>query len=173
MTSVNRYSNMAKGLPYLLAALACPLWPQDVSAFRNCDVENSYAFSASTQYMVAEIVFDWHDGSASGTKTIYNYANDTGEGAGECHVTYELSGSYAPGSGTFVLDAHRTNASSACSLALLGSHYPEDRTYSFWMDFSGDGTVEVHHADNGDLFAEGSFEDGRTVYKTPERCRVF
>ncbi len=164
---------MTKGLPYLLAAVIFPLWPQDASAFRNCDIENSYAFSASTQYIVAEIVFDWHDGSASGTKTIYNYANGTREGDSECHVTYELTGSYSPGSGTFVLDAHRTNASSACSLELLGSDYPQDRTYSLQMAFDGDGTVEVHHADNGDLFAEGSFENGKAMYKTPERCSIF
>ena len=165
---------MAKSLPYLLlAAATCPIWSQDASAFRTCDIENSYAFSATTQYMVGEIIFDWHDGSASGTKTIYNYANETEEGDSECHVTYELTGSYSPGSGTFVLDAHRTNASTACSLELLGSAYPEDRTYSFQMEFAGDGTVEVHHADNGDLFAEGSFENGKTVYKTPERCSIF
>ncbi len=164
---------MITRLPRLLAAATCPFWPVDASAFRTCDIDNSYAYSASTQYVVAEVVFDWQTGSASGTKTIYNYANHTGAGFGECHVTYELTGSYTHGSGTFVLDAHRTNASHTCSEGLLESDYPEDLTYSLQLVFGSDGEVVVNRADNGELFAEGSWEGGKTVYKTPERCTFF
>jgi hypothetical protein len=50
-------------------------WSGGSSAFRGCDTENSFAFSASTQYAVGEIAFDTATGVANGTETTYNYSN--------------------------------------------------------------------------------------------------
>jgi hypothetical protein len=153
--------------------LAAVTWSPAGAAFRNCEVENSHAWSASTRYMVGEIEFDPISGRASGTKTFYNYANHYENGADECHVTYELSGSYAPGSGTFVLEARRTNLSRTCPPGLVERDYPEDATYAFQMDFTPGGSAAINRADSGELLARGSWEDGRTVYKTGETCTVF
>ena len=77
------------------------------------------------------------------------------------------------GSGTFVLDAHRTNYSHGCPGQLIANAYPTDLTYSFQMDFRNSGASAVNRADNGDLLARGYWENGRTVYKTPETCTLF
>ena len=157
-----------------LAVLSAPvLWPGSAAAFRTCDVANSHAYAASTQYVVGEIVFDQMTGLASGTKTIYNYANQDADGFTECHVTYELSGSYTPGAETFVLDARRTNYSAACPPKLIDIDYPTDLTYSLQMEFGADGTSQVSIADSGEFLAHGSWEAGMTVYKTSESCAIF
>jgi hypothetical protein len=41
------------------------------------------------------------------------------------------------------------------------------------MDFRNSGASAVNRADNGDLLARGYWENGRTVYKTPETCTLF
>jgi len=153
--------------------LVAVLWHGGALAFRSCDTENSQAFSAATQYTVGELVFDQLTGTASGTKTIYNFANHYGDGRAECHITYELSGSYGAGSGTFVLDAKRTNFSTGCPQELIANDYPPDRTYALQMNFSESGAADVNYADNGELLARGSWEHGRTVYKTGEACTIF
>ncbi len=149
------------------------LWPAAAAAFRNCQIENSDAYLASTRYVVGEIEFDAVTGEASGTKTIYNYSNRRQDAFQECHVTYELSGSYSAGSGMFVLDARRTNFSQECPRDMIAETYPADRTYALQIDFDHSGSAAVSLADNGELFAQGSWEAGRTVYKTAETCTVF
>jgi hypothetical protein len=157
-----------------LAALSVPLlWSGGAAAFRTCDVENSHAYAASTQYVVGEIAFDQMTGLASGTKTIYNYANQDAAGFTECHVTYELSGSYTPGAEMFVLDGRRTNYSAACPSKLVDLEYPTDLTYSLQMTFGANGTSTVSVADSGEFLASGSWEAGMTVYKTSESCTIF
>ncbi|MBK6511134.1 MAG: hypothetical protein IPG06_18000 [Haliea sp.] len=79
-----------------------------VAAFRNCNTQDSDAWSASTRYTVGEISFDAASGLASGTETNYNYSNAHADGIGECHVTYELSGTYVPVVEVFVLNARRS-----------------------------------------------------------------
>ncbi len=153
--------------------LAAASWSTGATAFRNCNIENSHAYLASTRYLVGEVEFDPVTGLASGTQTIYNYSNQRDSGFQECHVTYELTGSYSPGSGTFVLDAHRTNFSQDCPRELIALSYPADRTYALQMEFGESGITDVHLADNGEVLARGSWEDGRTVYKTPETCTAF
>lgn len=144
-----------------------------VAAFRTCEAENSHAYAASTQYTVAEIVFDEVTGLSSGTRTIFNYANQDGVGFTECHVTYELSGSYTPVAETFVFEGRRTNYSPACPLTLLEAEYPAYLRYSLQMNFAADGTSQVNIADNDEFLANGSWESGHTVYKTDENCSIF
>ena len=153
--------------------LAAAIGPWPAAAFRNCDVENSYAYLASTQYTVEEIEFDPVTAWASGTRTIYNYSNRQDHSFEECHVTYELSGSYAAGSGTFVMEGRRTNYSRACPPEMITETYPPALAYALQVDFGGDGATVVNLADNGDTLARGSWEAGRTVYKTPETCTLF
>jgi len=157
----------------LAALLISVLSSGRIAAFRTCDTENSHAYAASTQYVVAEIVFDEMTGLSSGTRTTYNYANQEDDGFTECHVTYELSGSYTPGAETFVLDGRRTNYSPGCPQNLLEVDYPEDLTYSLQMNFAADGESRVNTADSGEFLANGSWESGHTVYKTDENCTIF
>lgn len=148
------------------------LGPNTGFAFRTCASEATDIYSAATRYVVGEIDFDDATGEASGTETTYNYVNRDSEGHNECHVTYELSGIVEPGSGTFVLDAQRTNHSATCALDLLEAKYPEKSLYVLQMTFAGDGTTRVHVADSGEFFANGDWHSGKTVYKTSEGCTV-
>ena len=162
------------GRPVILGvSLIIAGWSAAAAAFRNCDLENDHAYLATTHYMVGEIEFDAVTGTASGTKTIYNFSNQREDGFEECHVTYELTGSYTAGSGTLVLDARRTNFSPGCPRELIAGDYPADRTYALQVDFDDGGSAAVHAADNGDLLAQGSWGAGRAVYKTAETCTVF
>lgn len=159
---------------FFLAVLSVPvLWPGSAAAFRTCDVENSHAYAASTRYAVWELVFDQITALASGTTTIYNYANQDAVGFTECHVTYELSGSYTTGAETFVLDAKRTNYSAACPSRMIEIDYPTDLSYSLQMKFGANGESQVSIADSGEFLADGSWETGMTTYKTSESCTIF
>lgn len=158
----------------LLATLSAPLlWPVSAAAFRACETANSDAYAASTQYVVGEIMFDQMTGLANGTQTIYNYANQDADGFTECHVTYELSGSYTPGAEIFVLDARRTSYSAACPLELIDLEYSTELSYSLQMNFGADGTSQVSTADSGEFLANGSWAAGMTTYKTSESCAIF
>ncbi|MCB1731016.1 MAG: hypothetical protein KDI21_11115 [Halieaceae bacterium] len=148
-------------------------WMSGASGFRSCDIADSYAWSASTHYTVGEIAFDAVTGTASGTETRYNFSNDASDGAGECHVTYELTGTYDVGVEVFTLDATRTNYSESCAPALLGVEYPQSRLYALQMAFGEDGTARVSSAASGEMLASGSWQAGRAVYKTPEECTLF
>ena len=147
-------------------------WAQGASGFRGCASADSDAWSASSHYTVGEIAFDVVTGVASGTETRYNYSNDPDAG-GECHVTYELTGTYNAGVEVFTLDATRTNYSESCAPGLLGVEYPPRRLYALQMAFAEDGSAMVSSAASGELLASGSWAAGRAVYKTPEECTVF
>lgn len=157
----------------LIATGLSLLWAGNAAAFRNCGVDDSAAWSATTRYAVGELDFDDTTGLASGTETIYNYSNTDQDGFGECHVTYELSGSYVPGVEVFVLSASRSNYSPTCPPALLGSQYPANMQHAFQMQHTEDGAAELNSADNGDFLAEGSWQSGKAFYKTGERCSIF
>ena len=60
-------------IPTLIFSLP---WVNSATAFRVCDTDNSYAFSAATQYTVGEIAFDDTTWLVSGTETTYNYTNN-------------------------------------------------------------------------------------------------
>lgn len=143
------------------------------SAFRNCGNDNSDAWSAATRYTVGELAFDDTTGLASGTETIYNYSNAYDTNNGECHVTYELSGSYVPGVEVFVLSGTRSNYSDSCPPELLRIEYPADLLLSFQMQPAQDGSAVVSSADSGASFAEGSWQPGKAFYKTSELCSIF
>lgn len=157
-------------IPILIFSLP---WVNPAIAFRVCDTDNSYAFSAATQYTVGEIAFDATTGLVSGTETTYNYTNQDFEGFTECHVTYEFSGIVEPGSGTFVLDAQRTNYSPACTGDFIEIKYPSNRRHVLQITFESDGTSEVHSADSGELLSNGEWQAGRVAYSTPEVCTIF
>jgi hypothetical protein len=148
-------------------------WVNSATAFRVCDTDNSYAFSAATQYTVGEIAFDDITGLVSGTETTYNYTNQDYEGFIECHVTYEFSGIVEPGSGTFIIDAQRTNYSPACPGDLLDIKYPSQRRQVLQIKFEANGLSEVRSADSGELLTNGEWEVGRVAYSTPEKCTIF
>ncbi len=149
------------------------VWSANGSAFRNCGTQDSEAWMAATRYTVGELAFDDTTGFASGTETFYNYSNAYESGTGECHVTYELSGSYVPGVEVFVLSATRTNYSSSCPPALLHIEYPPTMTHSFQMEYAVDGSAVVNSADSGEPVAGGSWQPGKAVYKTGEQCSIF
>lgn len=159
--------------PIVIATLSTLLWSVGAAAFRTCDTDNSGAFAASTKYIVGELAFDETTGLATGTETTYNYANRDFEGFSVCHVTYELSGNYEPGSSTFFLDAIRTNFSPECPSDLIEFEYPDSLMYTLQMTLDDAGALEVHTADRADFFATGSWGDGRTSYKTDETCSMF
>lgn len=148
-------------------------WASSASAFRNCETQDSDAWSASTRYTVGELAFDDTTGIASGTETIYNYSNTYAPGMGECHVTYELSGSYVAGVEVFVLSATRSNFSDSCPPALLSVEYPETKVHSFQMAHAQDGSAVLNNGDNGDFLADGSWQPGKAVFKTGESCSIF
>lgn len=162
----------ARSFLSLALAAACIL-PTQASAFRACESENSEAYTASTQYVVGEIDFDPITGMASGTETTYNHSNTTFRDVGECHVTYELSGSFESASGTLVLDARRTNHSAACPPEYIATDYPAERLYALLIELAGDGSTQVHLADSGELIAQGEWKAGSTAYRTPETCTMF
>ena len=143
------------------------------SGFRNCGTEDSDAWSAATRYTVGEFAFDDTTGLASGTETIYNYSNIYDSHKGECHVTYELSGSYVPGVEVFVLNGTRSNYSDTCPPELLRSEYPADLLLSFQMQPAQDGSAVVSSADSGAHFAEGFWQPGKAMFKTGEHCSIF
>lgn len=145
----------------------------DAMAFRNCDTPNSHAWSASTHYTVGEIAFDGTTGLASGTETRYNYSNHYSNGASECHVTYELSGSYDPVVEVFTFNGTRSNYSDSCPPDMLGVEYPESRLYSLQMEFAEDGSAIVSAAESGESIASGSWDTGRATYKIGEQCTIF
>lgn len=164
---------MAVRTGVIVVWLAAASWSTGATAFRNCDLNYSDAWFASTRYTVDEIEFDPVTGTASGTRTIYNFANHYGDGVDACHVTYELSGSYGAASGTFVLDARRTNFSLACPPEIIARDYPVEATYALQMQFKTGGSATVNRADSGELVAAGTWEEGKTVFKTPETCTYF
>ena len=157
----------------LIAPAIVLLWSASAAGFRACDIDNSYAFSAATRYVVGEISFDPVTGQASGTETTYNYANQDDDGFTECHVTYKLSGIFEPGTGTFLLDTERTNHSVTCQEDFISINYPDTGRYALQMDFDPDGTSLVNSADSGQLVASGEWRPGRTNYKTIEECTIF
>ncbi len=157
-------------IPILIVTLP---WASGAGAFRVCDIENSYAFSAATQYRVGEIAFDDTTGLVHGTETTYNYTNRDFDGFTECHVTYEFSGIVESGSGTFVLEARRTNYSPACPKDILEIKYPGHRRHVLQIEFETDGHSKVRRADNGELFSNGEWQAGRVTYSTPEVCTIF
>ena len=163
---------VAKTYAYISLCLA-PLWVSGASGFRNCGTQDSAAWSASTRYTVGEIAFDATTGTASGTETRYNYFNTAEGSSGECHVTYELQGTYNAGVELFTLDATRTNHSDSCSPAMLGAEYPPSRLYALQMAFADDGSAMVRSAASGEMMASGSWQAGKAVYKTPEQCTYF
>ena len=99
--------------------------------------------------------------------------NQDFEGFTECHVTYEFSGIVESGSGTFVIDARRTNYSPACPGDLIDVKYPALRRQVLQIQFEADGTTEVRSADSGELLTHGEWEVGRVAYNTPEKCTIF
>ncbi len=143
-----------------------------VAAFRNCNTQDSDAWSASTRYTVGELNFDAASGLASGTETNYNYSNAHADGIGECHVTYELSGTYVPVVEVFVLNARRSNYSDTCSDALLRVEYPSDRFLTLQVELAPGGSAVVHNVENGDFPAFGIWQAGTVVYKTQEQCSI-
>lgn len=157
----------------ILVASALLVEAGPASAFRNCGTENSEAWSAATRYTVGELAFDDTTGLASGTETIYNFSNSYETHIGECHVTYELSGSYVPGVEVFVLSGTRSNYSDTCPPELLRIEYPTDLLLSFQMQPAQDGSAVVSRADSGENFAEGSWQPGKAVFKTGEHCSIF
>jgi len=157
----------------LFSTVLAVTWAGQASGFRNCEIEDSDAWSAATSYTVGELSFSDLTGLASGTETIYNYSNAYPAGAGECHVTYELSGNYVPGSDVFVLSATRSNYSDTCPALLLGTEYPPTLVHTFQIEHTQDGSAVLNNGDNGDFLAEGSWHPGSAFYKTGERCSVF
>lgn len=155
----------------LLALLFFPSF--GVHAFRTCDMNNSFAFSAATQYMVGEILFDETTGQATGTETIYNHANREFEGFTVCHVTYEFSGVFEPSSGTLVLDGTRTSHSATCPGDLIALTYPSERLYALYVEFEGNGRTAVHSATSGELLAQGDLDGAAIAYRTGEECTIF
>ena len=156
-----------------IASALVVLWSGSASAFRTCETQDSDAWSASTRYAVGELTFDDTTGAASGTETFYNYSNAYDAGPGECHVTYELNGSYVAGVEVFVLNATRTNYSDSCPPALLHIGFPETLSHSFQMEYANDGSAVVNSAESGELLAGGSWQPGKAVYKTGEQCSIF
>ena len=147
--------------------------PDEALAFRSCAEENSEAYTATTQYVVGEIAFDPETGNATGTETTYNHSNTSSSDLGECHVTYELTGSFESASGTLVMDARRTNHSHSCSPEFIETSYPPERLYALLIELGGDGRAQVHMADNGELIAQGEWSPGSTAYRTRETCTMF
>jgi hypothetical protein len=156
-----------------LVSIALLVVSSQASAFRNCGNEDSEAWSAATSYTVGEVAFDDTTGLASGTETIYNYSNTYDSHQGECHVTYELNGSYVPGVEVFVLAGTRSNYSETCPPDLLRIEYPADLLLSFQMQPAQDGSAVVNRADSGLSFAEGTWQPGKAVFKTGELCSIF
>ena len=157
----------------LLLSFFALAWSSGTAAFRVCDTDNSYAFSASTQYSVGEIAFNRGTGLANGTETTYNYSNRETEGFSQCHVTYEFSGIFEPGSGTLVLDAQRTNQSATCPQDLITVEYPDTRQYILQVEFNEDKTSQVLLADSGEVMASGEWGNGKMLYRTDEKCTIF
>ena len=164
---------VVRSLSLFTAPILVFAWSSGAAAFRVCDTENSYAFSAATQYVVGEIAFDETTGLASGTETTYNFANRSFEDFTVCHVTYELTGNYEPVTRTFLLDARRTNFSDACPSHLIEFEYPNKLLYGFQMNVGAAGSAEVRIAASGEFFANGHWGEGRTVYRTSEKCTIF
>mgnify|MGYP001826845049 FL=1 len=144
--------------------------PGGAHAFRACDSAYGDAYTAST-YTVGEFEFDFVTGLASGTQTTYNHPLAEAAGFSECHVTYALSGSYAPGSGTFVLEGERSSYSADCPANLIDADYPASRYIALQVLFLEDGSSEVSAADSGELVARGSWRPGQAHFKTEESCR--
>ena len=147
--------------------------PESANAFRNCNVGDGTAWSATTEFRVGELVFNDATGSASGRETIYIFSNTYGEGLGECHVTYELSGSYVAGVDFFVLDGVRSSHSNACPRNILEAQYPLDLRFSIQMERQQDGSLVVNSASNESYIAHGNWKEGSAYYKTEERCKIF
>jgi len=139
-------------------------------AFRACDSAYGDTFTAST-YTVGEIEFDPVTGLATGTQTTYNHPLAEAAGFSECHVTYDLSGSYTPGSDTFVLEGERSSHSFECPARLIDADYPASRYIALQMVFLEDGSSEVTAADSGELLGRGGWRPGQTHFKTEESCR--
>jgi hypothetical protein len=158
---------------YTLSFVLALLPAANVNAFRSCGSDISSAYSAATRYTVGEIDFDDISGLAAGTETTYNYTNSADDTARECHVTYELSGTYVPGVEVLVLDATRTNYSPSCPSRTLEMDYPPGRLYSLQLELESGGRARVSLADSGEFVALGTWGAGRAVYKTEEKCTYF
>ena len=158
---------------FIVLSLVSLAWSSAAAAFRVCDADNSYAYSATTQYAVGEIAFDHENGLASGTETTYNYSNREEEGFSQCHVTYEFSGMFEPGSGTLILEAQRTNQSETCPDDLITYEYPNTRQYVWQLEFKDDETFQVLLADSGEVMASGEWDADKTLYRTDEKCTIF
>ena len=157
-----------KALAAMLVAVGSV--PGGAHAFRACDSAYGDAYTAST-YTVGEFEFDFVTGLASGTQTTYNHPLAEAAGFSECHVTYALSGSYTPGSGTFVLEGERSSYSPDCPANLIDADYPDSRYIALQVVFLEDGSSEVSAADSGELVARGSWRPGQAHFKTEESCR--
>jgi len=156
-----------------LLSVCLLLWAGHASGFRNCETEDSYAWTAATRYLVGELDFDDVTGEASGTETIYNYSNAYPGAVGECHVTYELSGSYVAGVEVFTLSATRTNYSDTCPAELLRVEFPATLQHDFQVTYDALGSAVVNNADSGEVLAQAAWQPGRATYKTGEHCTIF
>ena len=153
------------------ASIALLAWPGTSAAFRNCPVEHSDAYRVESRYLVGELDYDAATRAAGGTETHYNFSNQHHSGVAECHVTYELSGTFAPESGLFLLEAARSSASHTCAPAFVEAEYPPYRSYALEVVFREDGGAELYRAEDGELLAIGDWRQGGLLsYKTPERC---
>lgn len=156
----------------IIAVALCWSHPAQ-SAFRTCHSEVNESYAAHTQYIVGELDFNGVTGEASGTETIYNHSNRHSEGFSQCHVTYELQGSYEPISGTFVMDATRSNHSAICPAELIAARYPQRKGYFLQLQQAADGTARVHLATSGEFMADADLHTGRAAYRTDEKCTAF
>jgi hypothetical protein len=153
--------------------LTAALVSLESAAFRSCELTDSEAYLAMTQYRVAELSFDLVSGQVSGTETTYNHANTRVHGSAECHVTYEFAGVIEPVSGVVLLNGQRTNHSVSCEPEVLVAAYPLQRTDNLLIEFADSGRVEVMLADSGERFASGEWTQGVAAYRTEEVCTIF
>ena len=152
-----------------LVALA---WVDWAIAFRGCNTGDDGVYATATRYVVGEVTYEGATGQASGTETTYNHIDREFEGFTECHVTYELTGSYEASSGTLILDALRSNHSIECPADLIAATYPANQYYALQMQLQTDGEAEVRFADSGELLAKGRWGSGKMTYRTTEKCTI-
>lgn len=157
--------------PLTAASLVVLAWPGTSAAFRTCPVEYTDAYRVESHYLVGELDYDAAARAAGGSETHYNFSNQHPAGVAECHVTYELSGIFAPESGLFLLEATRSSVSHTCEPEFVAAEYPRYRNYTLAVVFSGEGRARLYRAESGELLAEGDWpQEGLLSYKTPERC---
>lgn len=155
-------------LPCYRVFLALALgYPATASTYVNCDRSIG---DWSSSYFVGELEFNAETGDATGTSTHYNYRKVGPDDVRECHVTYELTGIYEPVSALFLLDAHRTNLSQACSSEFIEAGFPQETWRVMQVHLDSDDGVEISRADNGEIIASGILREGSLVYRTEESC---